>query len=256
MSKTFPQYPATSFPDTFQSLKKYQDVTQDDLNAYNEYRNYIDNNDFNNAKTALKKITEYDSKTITAAEINTLIDTVQALQSYMDSNTWTEIVGNKQQEWQDIINQFSYIGTWSRSVQYKKWNMISYAETGGLAGIDTTLYLYIATQDNINSNPYNDYTTTQNNWLRLTLKGAQGASGFNGGFRFNWETDVTYGQGDIVVYGNSWYISLVESNTGNTPSTSSRSWEILFEVTPKQYPVQAEQPTNQSESDLWFQIVE
>ena len=79
MSKTFPQYPATSFPDTFQSLKRYQDVTQADLSAYNEYKNYINNNNLNGAKAALQKIENYDNKTLTAAEINTLVDTVQAL---------------------------------------------------------------------------------------------------------------------------------------------------------------------------------
>lgn len=119
MSKTFPQYPATSFPDTFQPLKRYQDVTQADLNAYNEYKNYINNNNLNGAKAALQKIENYDNKTLTAAEINTLVDTVQALQSYMNGDTWQSIVNNKQQEWENIINQFSYIGEWDSITQYK-----------------------------------------------------------------------------------------------------------------------------------------
>lgn len=250
MSKTFPQYPATSFPDTFQPLKRYQDVTQADLNAYNEYKNYINNNNLNGAKAALQKIENYDNKTLTAAEINTLVDTVQALQSYMNGDTWQSIVNNKQQEWENIINQFSYIGEWSNTKQYKKWNIVTYANTG-LAGVDETSYVYIAVQDNEGQSPYENQTY----WLKLSIKGAQGDSGYNGGFRGIWESGTTYNQNDIVVYNNVWYVNVSDANLNHTPSKGSSYWSLLFEIKSKQYPIQPTQPTDQPSGELWFQVL-
>lgn len=250
MSKTFPQYPATSFPDTFQSLKRYQDITQADLSAYNEYKNYINNNNLSGAKAALQKIENYGNKTLTAAEINTLVDTVQALQSYMNGDTWQSIVNSKQQEWENIINQFSYIGEWSNTKQYKKWNMVTYANTG-LADVDGTSYVYIAVQDNEGQSPY----ANQTYWLKLSIKGAQGDSGYNGGFRGIWDNGITYNQNDIVVYNNAWYVNVSDTNLNHTPSKDSSYWDLLFEIKSKQYPIQATQPTGQASGELWFQVL-
>lgn len=250
MSKTFPQYPATSFPDTFQSLKRYQDVTQADLNAYNEYKNYINNNNLNGAKAALQKIENYDNKTLTAAEINTLIDTVQALQSYMNGDIWRSMVNNKQQEWENTINQFSYIGEWNNITQYKKWNMVTYANTG-FAEMDETSYVYIAVQDNKGQSPYENQTY----WVKLSIKGVQGDSGYNGGFRGIWESGITYSQNDIVVYNNTWYVNISDTNLNHTPSKNSSYWSLLFEIKSKQYPIQSTQPTDQASGELWFQVL-
>ena len=250
MSKTFPQYPATSFPDTFQSLKRYQDVTQADLSAYNEYKNYINNNNLSGAKVALQKIENYDNKTLTATEINTLVDTVQALQSYMNGDTWQSIVNSKQQEWENIINQFSYIGEWSNTKQYKKWNMVTYANTG-LVDVDGTSYVYMAVQDNEGQSPYDNQTY----WFKLSIKGAQGDSGYNGGFRGIWDNGITYNQNDIVVYNNAWYVNVSDTNLNHTPSKDSSYWDLLFEIKSKQYPIQATQPTGQASGELWFQVL-
>ena len=250
MSKTFPQYPATSFPDTFQSLKRYQDITQVDLSAYNEYKNYINNNNLSGAKAALQKIENYGNKTLTAAEINTLVDTVQALQSYMNGDTWQSIVNSKQQEWENIINQFSYIGEWSNTKQYKKWNMVTYANTS-LVDVDGTSYVYMAVQDNEGQSPYENQTY----WLKLSIKGAQGDSGYNGGFRGIWDNGITYSQNDIVVYNNAWYVNVSDTNLNHTPSKDSSYWDLLFEIKSKQYPIQATQPTGQASGELWFQVL-
>lgn len=250
MSKTFPQYPATSFPDTFQSLKRYQDITQVDLSAYNEYKNYINNNNLSGAKAALQKIENYGNKTLTAAEINTLVDTVQALQSYMNGDTWQSIVNSKQQEWENIINQFSYIGEWSNTKQYKKWNMVTYANTS-LVDVDGTSYVYMAVQDNEGQSPYENQTY----WLKLSIKGVQGDSGYNGGFRGIWDNGITYSQNDIVVYNNAWYVNVSDTNLNHTPSKDSSYWDLLFEIKSKQYPIQATQPTGQASGELWFQVL-
>lgn len=255
MSKTFPQYPATSFPDTFQSLKRYQDITQADLNAYNEYKNYINNNNLNGAKVALQKIENYDNKTLTANEINTLVDTVQALQSYMNGDVWQSMVNNKQQEWESIINQFSYIGEWSSTTQYKKWNMVSYAEPEGMVDVDTGRYLYIATKTHSGVTPFDNYQVADPTWLRLTVKGTQGDSGYNGGFRGIWGSEITYSQNDIVVYDNAWYVNVSDTNLNHTPSKNSSYWSLLFEIEPKQYPIQSTQPTGQASGELWFQVL-
>lgn len=52
-----------------------------------------------------------------------------------------------------------------------------------------------------------------------------------------WNTNTTFNKGDVAFYNNLWYVSSVDNNTANTPSSVSTSWiqindDFLQNVTP------------------------
>lgn len=261
MSITYPQYPNTSFPDAIQTFTEYLDITQSDVSAYNAAIEAMLKGDLSQAQSLLSFIPDIDKKVLTAEKLNMMTDTIQALQDFYEKDITTKLE-EYQTRWEAVINQFSYMGTWTNKV-YKKNSMVSYGATG--VGVDRTLYLYIATKDiNSGSNPYDDYenaiaTSVTPNWFRLTIKGSRGDSGGGQGevvFRFNWNSTETYQVNDIVVYDNRWWIALKE-NTNVVPSVNGLDWSVMLESNiVATYPVQANQPANdvQKVGDLWFQL--
>lgn len=198
MSQTYPQFPDTTFPDSFQEIPKYADITQSDLSIYNQYIDYITQGNLNGAQTILQSMSDYASKVITAEKLNQIVDTIQAIQTLYSSDEWIDRVQAEQDEWQAIIDQFTYVGlwnvsgTWSNTVNYEPGMIVYYnnriwecvttntGQTPSTSSIfwtqtykkntivgysatvqstDPTFYLYIATQDiTTSANPYIDYT--------------------------------------------------------------------------------------------------
>lgn len=75
-----------------------------------------------------------------------------------------------------------------------------------------------------------------------------------------YSSQTNYVVGNIVSSGSEYY-RCIQENGPNTsvhhPSESdSQYWELfLAPQEPKQYPIQAQQPTGQQVGDLWFQVV-
>ena len=256
MSKTYNQYPNTIFPDAIQPLPLYEDLTEADANNYQGYLNAVRAGQWSAARNYLSQITNIGNKALTAEKMNTMLDTITALQQY--SINFENVLEQFQGDWEELLNAFSYKGTWNNSTNYLKNNMVSYAND--TTGQDTTRYLYIALQDNQNINPYTDYENndTPTNWYRLTIRGKQGISGAGSdsvSFRYEWNAGEEYHLNDIVIYENGWWIATGDS-INEPPSEDSNVWDaILTAHATAQYPVQSTQPTGQEIGDLWFQIV-
>lgn len=253
MSKTYNQYPNTIFPDAIQPLPLYEDLTEADANNYQGYLNAVRMGQWSTARNYLSQITNIGNKALTAEKMNTMLDTISALQQY--SINFENVLEQFQGDWEELLNAFSYKGTWNSSTNYLKNNMVSYANS--TTGQDTTKYLYIALQDNQNINPYTDYENndTPTNWYRLTIKGKQGNSGASAdsvSYAGNWNNNNEYNVNDIVSYNNAWWIAN-SSNTNTTPSSTSSTWTMLFEL--PIIPVQLTQPTSQPVGSLWFQTL-
>lgn len=203
MSQSYPQFPDTTFPDAVQVLSKYLDITQSDLSKYNAYISYIYDGNLNAAQNVLATIDDYADKTLTAEKLNKIADTVMAVQTLYTGDEWQAKVLGKQEEWLDVINQFSYVGNWnilgvwSASTNYNAGDIVVYNNKTwvatninngqtpsdgsiywtqtykkntmvGYAAIvqasDPTFYLYIATENiSTTSTPYVDYLQSVNN---------------------------------------------------------------------------------------------
>lgn len=253
MSKTYPQFPDTTFPDAIQPLVEYLDIESTDLALYNSYIGFIANEDYNAAQRTLQQITNFDKKIITAQKLNQLTDTIMALQTLYQSDTFQSTVTEFQNNWLAIINQFSYKGVWSSSTTYKKNAMVKHQST--TVGEDQAPYLYIATQDVVSvDNPYTNSRSTNPQWIQLTMRGVRGESGEGLVFDFNWDATKDYPTNVVVVYNDAWWGCKV-ANTGQEPSSTSEYWELLLGISTIQIPVQATQPTTQVVGDLWFKVV-
>lgn len=109
--------------------------------------------------------------------------------------------------WQ-ATGQVSFAGAWSNSVTYNQGQIV---DSGG------TLYISV-----INSNTGNNPSTSPSDWQQV---GGTNSSVFLGAYN----SGTTYALGNQVTYGtpSGYYISLVNSNTGNTPSSSPSDWQLI-----------------------------
>lgn len=265
MSVTFPQYPNTTFPDVIQTFDTYVNITQDDVERYEAAQRAMLSGNLTMAQNMLNSIPNIKQKALTSEKLNTLIDTVQALEEVFSNEGFENTLTTYQNNWKAYINQFQYIGDWNNTTNYVKNNMVSYIST--VPNTDETKYLYIAMVDQPSSqavNPYQNYEDTfaqgeQGVWYRITIRGKAGESGASASsvsFRYGWNDTTNYIINDIVVSDNGWWVAL-QPNVNSKPSITNPDWELIIEMTGgvAQYPVQAEQPTNQEIGDLWFQIV-
>ena len=253
MSKTYPQFPDTTFPDAIQPLVEYLDIESADLALYNSYIGFIANEDYNAAQRTLQQITNFDKKIITAQKLNQLTDTIMALQTLYQSDAFQSTVTEFQNNWLQIINQFSYKGVWTDTETYKKNSMVKYQSP--FVGDDQTPYLYIASKDiEGTEDPYNDARSENPQWIQLTMRGVRGDSGEGLVFDFDWDSTKDYPTNVVVVHNDTWWGCKV-ANIGQEPSTTSAYWELLLGISTIQIPVQSAQPTTQVIGDLWFKVV-
>lgn len=263
MSQTFPEFPNTTFPDVIQTFDKYIDITQDDVERYNAATEAMLAGNLKLAQQLINSIPNIGQKALTSNKLNTLIDTVQALEKYFSTGGFESAVQPIQNKWEGYIDKFSYIGYWNNSTQYLQNNMVDFSSSA--PDTDPTRYLYIATQ-NIAANlddPYTNYEQFLAGgeyplWYRLTIKGDQGESELNNqvNFLFEWDNTTQYQVNDSVIYNFQWWIAR-EPNQNVTPSLTSSQWDLIASLSAeaKKYPIQSTQPANQEINDLWFKIV-
>lgn len=246
MSTTYPQFPATSFPDSVQVIAQFVDITASDAPNLKLFQEAMEEGNITQAQTYLQQIPNYQNKTLTAAKLNQISDTVQALEQFYGSDI-TNIITQKQAEWQAIIDQLTYRGNWSSSTAYKKNNIVSYYNTNR-----GRTYLYIATRDHTNVAPVGAVTPA---WQQLTIEGIRGSASPTGTFQFNWENDMAYVANDVVSHNNSWWVAL-SGNTNQEPSSTSSYWSLILSLEPKQYQISATTPDGIADGEWYGKIVQ
>lgn len=233
MSQTFPQFPNTTFPDVIQTFDKYIDITQDDVERYHAATEAMLAGNLTLAQQLINSIPNVQQKALTSQKMNTLIDTVQALETYFNQENFENIIGNYQNQWEVILNYFEYKGAWNSTVEYKKNNMVSFKAADGAT------YLYIALKDipSGQTNPDINFTTNKDNitllnWYNITIRGQQGETGASGdevSFYGEWDSNTNYSSNSMVVYNNAWWIS-VSNNINSQPSKNNSDWQLVIEL--------------------------
>ena len=146
MSTTYQDLTYTTFPDTIQSFVEMEDITSGDASALDAYQTAMRAGDFQAARQALASMTNANNKIIDATKINTLNDTLIALERFYKTDI-EPYVTQKQAEWQAIVDlfvdNFAYIGEWNSTTGYKRNNIVSRTENPA-----EDIYLYIAMVDN------------------------------------------------------------------------------------------------------------
>lgn len=279
-------YPNTSFPDSKQTLPTFTDLSVADQTAYVNYLKQIMAGNITAANTYLNQIT--NTAIINANKMNILSDTIAAVQDlYSSTTTFSDIVTQKQSEWEALIKRFGYMGTWTPFNIYnniavynlgdivyynnKVWrcklnntttitpaennNWTQYYYKNSLVGytnsIDGRFSLYIANVDiTNNSSPYNNAE-----WTDLVRVGDRGDNGVGFSFLNKWDSSVRYSTGNLVIYGNIIYMSLVSNNLNHTPA-NGEYWAEQFTNNLRGVYIGTEAPSDIDIEQLWFQIVE
>lgn len=277
----------TSFPDTLQSLPTFTDLSSIDQDNYLNYLKQILLGDLETANTYLNRIN--NTALVNALKLNTLSDTIGAIQELFDSTTtFTDIISAKQTEWEKIINKFSYIGVFTRPVEYnastayvvgdivkynnKIWkckinstgeapsegafwtqyylknSMVSYEDE-----VTNRMLLYVALQDiSTVIDPYHNSTGTDvMQWFPLTKIGSIG-TGF--GFYGNWNRLESYSIGDLVIDGSYAYSAIRDNNINYKPSNNPGWWQKEFNIAPKNIVIANSNPTA-IEGEVWFRTI-
>lgn len=237
---------ASTFPQQIDNIQSFLDVTSSDFEAINGYQNAIRTGNFALAQDFLTQIANADRKIVSAERLNQIKDALDAVQNFYKTDI-EPYINQKQIEWQDIINQFSYVGRYSATEIYLKNNIVVF----GINGRD---YLFICnvTPPNMGIPP-----TNTEYWTQFTIQGKQGQSSteFSTTFLFEWDSSTEYGENVLVIYDNKWWISKL-ANVNQTPQFGSPFWEVAMTVLQMTFPISNTAPLNQEIGGLWFRVVD
>ena len=242
MSTTYQDLVYTTFPDSIQTFVNMLNMTTADGAAVAGYQQAMQNGDYVAAQQYYNQIANGDRKFIDSTKMNTLLDTCAALQRFYTSDIEPYIT-SKQQDWQNIVNQFSYKGIYSPVQVYYKNNFV----TSEVSGVNQVFIC-------IENAPAGTNITDPTYWRQLTIRGRQGPSGDTMTFRYNWDSSQTYYVNDVVTYGNGIY-GCTQQNANQTPSSASSYWRLIYTSSQVIYPFSSTEPTGTTLGALWFQIL-
>lgn len=285
-------FPNTTFPDSIQSFQTFTDLTSEDETNYINYIKALITGDYVTANSYLSNIAP--TAIINAEKLNQISDTVAAIQAvYQNTAEFSTIVNQKQAEWQNIINHFSYVGMWVAPVLYdnsaayaigdlviynsKTWKCIidttgnnvpqinssyweQYYYKNNIVGyydstVDRTLY-YIASLDiGTAEDPKTNYASENPQWIQLSVMGIAGENGKGFLWEGEWDGSVTYSTGNLITYDNKCYKSLQDSNINHAPNESPTWWEVQFNFELDAILVQETAPTSPTANPIWFKTI-
>lgn len=239
MSTTYPDLPLTQFPGSVDQFKTFLDVTASDGPYIQQYIQALQQNDLQTAQTVLAKIPAASQKLVQAMDLNQLIQAMMAVERFYSTDIYPYIK-TQQQNWQAIVNQFSYISAWAPNTTYDINNMVSYSSGG-------SNLIYIAIDDV----PVNVQPTNTQYWRQMTIQGESGGTGPGLSYLQDWNSSTRYVKNNAVTYDGAIWMAL-KTNTGTRPGTSSSTWQKIISFTNGMYPVQATRPFELGNGQLWF----
>lgn len=246
MSATYQDLEFTTFPDAIQNFTTMQDVTASDGALIKQYQEAMENGDLETAQKIYQQIPDANAKIINSIKINTIQDTAMALERFF-KNDLTNYVSQKQEEWLNIVNQFTLIGNYNNQSSYLKHNLVYYPD-------ESSNVVYMAITDV----PSGISPLNPSYWRQLTIQGEKGDKGDGISYVGEWQSTVSYEENVLVTYKNRLYLSLQSPNIGNIPSNSLIYWQLIGDLTPAVYPIVPinTPPSDLGEGDIWFGIVE
>ena len=155
MSKTYPSYPGTNYPDSIDTFSKIVDVTIGTLPYAILYQNYFEKGDLESAAKILTEHPELEQCLMNADKFNKLIDAIKAIESDHNStkstlNTVTNQTSNNTSNISNLttsVNNISNnISSLSTNINTLNTKIINIENTGttvsketiGLGNVDNT----------------------------------------------------------------------------------------------------------------------
>lgn len=207
MGNLYSDFIYSNFPDQpYDTYEYMQDLNSDLVDLALQYESLINAKKFNEASQLLIDNPSLNRIYFNAEKYNKLIDSIRATQRLYSNDVQTY-----------ILELVKYMGSYSSSVKYTKYNVVSYT--------DSMIYMCTSLSTPLGTEPTNtDY------WYSLSIKGEKGV-GIGLSFDGVWNATITYNSDSAVSYGTCLYASICDDNIGKTPSKSSTYWEQIIDFT-------------------------
>ena len=227
----------TSFPRRIQTFKTWDNISQADAEAYATYIEALANRNTSAARDALSRISNADNKLITAADINTITDTIVALENF-----YNEGIGGAGMR--EMLAQYAYRGEWNQYSRYVMFNIVKYGNSANNCGV------YMCTQQNVVNKAPDAYP---DEWVKISPSStAHGVTTYSGLY----DSTQRYDENTLVSYNNVWYICVATASPGENPEDYPDNWVELVDFTRERNAVVSyDEPTDLADGGLWFQII-
>lgn len=240
MSTLYQDLPLTNFPsDGVDTFPTYLNVTATDGPLIQQYMEAMNAGNQVLANQILAQIPAAEQKIIKATDLNKVMQATLAVERFYKDDIY-DYIAQEQQNWENIINQFTYKGIYSSGNTYQKYNMVGYTTNG------STL-VYIAIQDV----PTGNAPLNETFWRIITIQGQEGEPGVGLSYRLEWNPATQYEPNQAVTYDGVLWMAL-QTNINVQPGTDDNIWEKVLDFTVATYPIQPTQPTNLPVGGLWF----
>lgn len=239
MSTLYPDLPLTSYPSSLDTFTTWLNVTATDGPLIQQYITAMNAGNQTLANQILTQISSASQKIITATDLNTMTQAIQAVERFYLTDI-QPYIQNQQESWLNTINQFSYQGTWQAATNYVTNNIVSYTVSG-------VNLLFIATSNP----PTGTVPTNTTYWRVLTIQGQQGASGTGLSYRQEWSASQSYQTNDAVTYNAAIWMA-TQPSQNQIPNEGSAYWKLVMTLEATTYPIQSTEPMNLDVGGLWF----
>lgn len=239
MSTLYPDLPLTSYPSSLDTFTTWLNVTASDGPLIQQYITAMNAGNQTLANQILTQISSASQKIITATDLNTMTQAIQAVERFYLTDI-EPYIQNQQESWLNTINQFSYQGTWQAGTNYVANNIVSYTVSG-------VNLLFITTSNP----PTGTLPTNTTYWRVLTIQGQQGASGEGVSYRQEWNSSTQYATNDAVTYDGALWMAL-QASQNRLPDANPQYWQLVMNLETVTYPIQDTVPTNLQVDGLWF----
>lgn len=237
MSAYYGDLTHTNLPDNVDAITSFQDVSTTTKPYVDQYLQYVSAGDTTNAAAIIANHPEIKDCLINAERLNKLRDALLALERMFVSDIESYVI--------NVVND---MGEWDATVAYKRNDIVTYEVEGA-----KELYRCIGDSEDpsVITIPVGTLPTDTRYWSPLTIRGEQGVSGSGLSPRGAWNSTITYGVDDMVVYNDAWWVAN-ETNIGEEPTDSSTVWTRYFEYR-QQISTASSQPSTQLAGEMWFQ---
>lgn len=204
MSTQYPELGLTNFPNELDSRYIMLDPSiPSDLSAIDAYNARIAAKDMEGALKVLADNPRLSKMLFNADKWNRHEDMLLALERYYMDDVQ-----------QYLVEIVVWRGTWQRTANYAKYNVVEYEGTAYMAIKPVSMGIA---------------PTNEEYWIPITLKGEKGDSGIGLSWRGQWNIDTSYSADDCVSYQEKLWAAK-QPSIGQEPSGNSAYWDSVFSI--------------------------
>lgn len=208
MSTLYPDL-ENKFPIEIDNFEKFVDPDIASIQAINQYYQYFDAGDLENANNILANNPQLKRMILNAESLNQIRDGLISIERYYLNDIQ-----------QYLVNIVKYKNDWSSGTRYTKYDVVVYENNGAKEA-----YMAISTDIPIGTLP-----TDLNYWIPLVIRGEKGDAGIGLAFQGAYSSSKQYYKNDAVQYLGSLYGAL-QDNIDIKPTAGGNNdvWALAWD---------------------------